>query len=36
VTVNGVAIVPLAEAGLNRRYPERALMHPADPGMMAR
>jgi hypothetical protein len=31
VTVNGVAIVPLVEAELNRRYPERALMRPADP-----
>ena len=31
VTVNGVAIVPLVEAELNRRYPERAQMRPSDP-----
>jgi uncharacterized damage-inducible protein DinB len=31
VTINGVDIGPLIEAELNRRYPDRAKMHPADP-----
>ena len=31
VTVNGVSIGPLVEAELNRRYPDRAKMRPADP-----
>ncbi len=31
VTVNGVDIGPLIEAELNRRYPDRARMRPADP-----
>ena len=31
VTVNGVDIVPLVEAELNRRMPERAKMRPEDP-----
>jgi DinB superfamily/Pentapeptide repeats (8 copies) len=31
VTVNGVDIGPLVEAELNRRYPDRAKMRPADP-----
>lgn len=31
VTVNGVDIAPLVEAELDRRYPERAKMRPADP-----
>jgi uncharacterized damage-inducible protein DinB len=31
LTVNGVDIGPLVEAELNRRYPERARMRPADP-----
>ncbi len=31
VTVNGVGIGPLVEAELNRRYPDRAKMRPADP-----
>lgn len=31
VTVNGVAIGPLVEAELDRRYPDRAKMRPADP-----
>lgn len=31
VTVNGVDIGPLVDAELNRRYPERAKMRPADP-----
>jgi uncharacterized damage-inducible protein DinB len=31
VTVNGVSIGPLIEAELNRRYPDRAKMRPADP-----
>ncbi len=30
VTVNGVSIGPLIEAELNRRYPDRAKMRPAD------
>ena len=29
--VNGVDVVPLVEAELNRRYPERVKMRPADP-----
>ncbi|HET7327969.1 MAG TPA: DinB family protein [Nocardioidaceae bacterium] len=32
VTINGVDIGPLVEAELNRRYPARATMRPADPG----
>jgi hypothetical protein len=36
VTVNGVAIVPLVEAELNRRHPERALMRPSDPAGFGR
>ena len=32
VTVNGVDIGPLIDAELNRRYPDRAKMRPADPG----
>jgi uncharacterized damage-inducible protein DinB len=31
VTVNGVDIGPLVDAELNRRYPDRARMRPADP-----
>jgi DinB superfamily/Pentapeptide repeats (8 copies) len=31
VTINGVAIGPLIEAELNTRYPDRAMMRPADP-----
>lgn len=31
VTINGVAIGPLVNAELNRRYPDRAKMRPADP-----
>jgi uncharacterized protein YjbI with pentapeptide repeats len=31
VTVNGVDIAPLIDAELNRRYPDRAKMRPADP-----
>ena len=31
VTVNGVDIGPLVEAELDRRYPDRAKMRPADP-----
>ncbi|MGI8701222.1 MAG: DinB family protein [Nocardioidaceae bacterium] len=31
VTINGVDIAPLVNAELNRRYPERAKMRPADP-----
>jgi uncharacterized protein YjbI with pentapeptide repeats len=31
VTVNGVDIGPLVDAELNRRYPDRAKMRPADP-----
>src|SRR5690348_18190325 len=30
VTVNGVDVVPLVEAELDRRYPDRAKMRPAD------
>jgi uncharacterized protein YjbI with pentapeptide repeats len=31
VTVNGVDIAPLVDAELNRRYPDRVKMRPADP-----
>ena len=31
VTINGVEIGPLVDAELNRRYPDRAKMRPADP-----
>ncbi len=31
VRINGVDIVPLVEAELDRRYPDRAAMHPTDP-----
>jgi hypothetical protein len=31
VTINGVDIGPLVDAELNRRYPDRAKMRPADP-----
>jgi uncharacterized damage-inducible protein DinB len=31
VTINGVDIGPLIDAELNRRYPDRAKMHPQDP-----
>src|SRR5437763_8187867 len=31
LTVNGVDIAPLVDAELNRRYPDRAKMRPADP-----
>jgi uncharacterized protein YjbI with pentapeptide repeats len=31
LTINGVDIGPLVDAELNRRYPERAKMRPADP-----
>src|SRR4051812_592482 len=31
VTVNGISIGPLLEAGLVRRHPERAKMRPTDP-----
>ena len=31
VTINGVDIAPLVTAELNRRYPDRAKMHPIDP-----
>src|SRR6476619_4177826 len=31
MTVNGVDIGPLVNAELNRRYPDRAKMRPADP-----
>jgi uncharacterized protein YjbI with pentapeptide repeats len=31
VTINGVDIGPLIEAELDRRYPDRAKMRPADP-----
>src|SRR5215472_525020 len=31
VTINGVDVGPLVEAELNRRYPDRAKMRPADP-----
>ena len=35
VTVNGVDIGPLVDAELNRRYPNRAKMRPADPAGFA-
>ncbi|MGI9005469.1 MAG: DinB family protein [Streptosporangiaceae bacterium] len=35
VTVNGVEIGPLVEAELDRRYPDRAAMRPADPAGFA-
>jgi hypothetical protein len=35
VTVNGVDIWPLVDAELNRRYPDRAKMRPADPAGFA-
>lgn len=35
VTINGVDIGPLVEAELNRRYPDRAKMRPADPAGFA-
>jgi hypothetical protein len=35
VTVNGVDIAPLVEAELDRRYPDRARMRPADPAGFA-
>jgi DinB family protein/pentapeptide repeat protein len=35
VTINGVDIGPLVEAELNRRYPDRARMRPADPAGFA-
>jgi len=31
VTINGVDVAPLVDAELNRRYPDRAKMRPADP-----
>src|SRR5690348_14584711 len=31
LTINGVDVVPLVDAELNRRYPERAKLRPADP-----
>lgn len=31
LTINGVAVWPLIDAELNRRYPDRAKMSPADP-----
>ena len=31
--VNGVDVVPLVEAELNRRYPDRVKMRPADAGL---
>jgi uncharacterized protein YjbI with pentapeptide repeats len=31
LTINGVDIAPLVDAELNRRYPDRAKMRPADP-----
>jgi DinB superfamily/Pentapeptide repeats (8 copies) len=36
VVVNGVDIVPLVEAELDRRYPDRASMRPVDPAGFAR
>ena len=36
LTVNGVDIVPLVEAELDRRYPDRASMRPVDPAGFAR
>ena len=35
VTVNGVDVGPLVDAELNRRYPDRAKMRPADPAGFA-
>jgi DinB family protein/pentapeptide repeat protein len=35
LTINGVDIGPLVEAELNRRYPDRAKMRPADPAGFA-
>jgi uncharacterized damage-inducible protein DinB len=35
VTVNGVDVGPLIDAELNRRYPDRAKMRPADPAGFA-
>src|SRR4029077_20195048 len=35
VTVNGVDIAPRVEAELDRRYPDRAKMRPADPAGFA-
>jgi len=35
VTINGVDIWPLVDAELNRRYPDRAKMRPADPAGFA-
>lgn len=32
LVVNGVDVMPLVEAELTRRHPERALLHPRDPG----
>jgi hypothetical protein len=32
LTINGVDVGPLVDAELNRRYPDRAKMRPADPG----
>jgi uncharacterized protein YjbI with pentapeptide repeats len=31
LTINGVDVVPLIDAELNRRYPDRAKMRPVDP-----
>jgi uncharacterized damage-inducible protein DinB len=31
LTINGVAVAPLVEAELDRRYPDRARMRPSDP-----
>ena len=31
LTINGVDVGPLVDAELNRRYPDRAKMHPTDP-----
>jgi uncharacterized damage-inducible protein DinB len=36
LTVNGVDIGPLVEAELDRRYPDRAMMRPADPAGFGR
>ena len=36
MTVNGVDIGPLIEAELDRRYPDRAKMRPADPAGVPR
>ena len=35
LTINGVDIGPLVDAELNRRYPDRAKMRPADPAGFA-